>query len=158
MPAKSMERALAIDCGLKTYKGYPCKNGHEGIRKTHNRQCVECVKETARQPQNLKRARDWRERNLLRDKASKRNWQLLNKYNISQEQYDQMLSKQKSCCGLCGIHVQKTKSKLFVVDHCHKSGKVRSLLCYKCNNGLGQFLDSKELLLAAINYVEKHSG
>jgi hypothetical protein len=43
--------------------------------------------------------------------------------------------------------------KYFIVDHDHKIGKVRGLLCDQCNKGLGHFKDSKETLLKAIKYL-----
>lgn len=44
------------------------------------------------------------------------------------------------------------------VDHCHKKGHVRGLLCNNCNNGLGRFQDNKEWLKNAIKYLEKDDG
>lgn len=47
-------------------------------------------------------------------------------------EYDRLLSEQKNCCAFCGKH-QSLMSKAFDVDHCHDTGRVRGLLCHKCN-------------------------
>lgn len=74
----------------------------------------------------------------------------LRKYGITLEQYEQLEKKQKGVCAICG---NKNQNKKLDVDHCHKTGKVRGLLCSNCNNGLGKFKDDKTLLNKAIKYL-----
>ena len=62
-----------------------------------------------------------------------------------------MLVSQNGVCAIC----LKKPEKNLVVDHCHESGNVRSLLCGKCNTGLGLFLDSPQLLMIASSYLLK---
>jgi len=86
----------------------------------------------------------------------KRNSQYLSTYGITQEDYDLMLDIQKECCAICGIEEQKTTKKRLFVDHDHKTGKVRGLLCQHCNFVLGQAKDSVEILENAITYLKQH--
>ena len=79
-------------------------------------------------------------------------------YNMTPQDYLDMSNKQSNKCYICG-EVNKFgpwREKL-VVDHCHKTGKVRKLLCDKCNKGLGQFNDNPELMEKAIKYLKEHS-
>lgn len=78
------------------------------------------------------------------------------KFGITLEEYDKIFSAQNQMCALCGIRQDKLRKKL-AVDHCHKTGKVRALLCGNCNRGLGFFKDSVDLLNKATNYVIRHS-
>ena len=65
------------------------------------------------------------------------------KYEITLEQYEIMLKKQKGKCAICGSKDVKCGSKThFVVDHNHKTGKVRGLLCNNCNSGIGYLEDN----------------
>lgn len=56
--------------------------------------------------------------------------------------------------GLCAFG---HKVKILHVDHCHKTGKVRGLLCYNCNNGIGRLKDDVSVLEKAIIYLKKAS-
>lgn len=79
------------------------------------------------------------------------------KYNITQEQYDQMLQVQHGVCACCHqpeTVTQNGELRRLCVDHCHITGKVRSLLCHKCNAGLGQFNDDIQQLSDAIEYLK----
>lgn len=79
---------------------------------------------------------------------------LKKKYNISLEDYYKILDEQNNVCAICKKYNENSKHML-AVDHCHKTGKVRGLLCSHCNTGLGQFKDDTELLQLAINYLNK---
>jgi hypothetical protein len=74
---------------------------------------------------------------------------LIQRYGINKEDYEFMLSKQNGVCVIC----KRDKQRL-LVDHCHKNGHVRGLLCTACNMGLGLFKDDKDLLLTAIEYLK----
>lgn len=76
------------------------------------------------------------------------------RYDIAPADYDRMLAEQGGKCAIC---LEPAGEKHFSVDHCHTTGKVRSLLCRKCNTGLGSFRDSIPLLQTAIDYIQRHS-
>lgn len=77
---------------------------------------------------------------------------LKRKYNISMEDYDRMLDAQGHKCALCGKG-NYTEGKVLAVDHCHKTGDVRGLLCGPCNQAIGMLQDSPALILKAAKYV-----
>jgi hypothetical protein len=72
-------------------------------------------------------------------------------YGITMNDYDNMLRQQLSGCSICG-----ETGKLLGIDHDHQTGKVRELLCNKCNRALGFFNDDTVLLTNAIKYLNKH--
>lgn len=93
-----------------------------------------------------------------RDKMKK--YYLSKRYNISIEKYDSMYDTQCGKCAICGkdiLHISSLKNvkESAAVDHCHKTGEVRGLLCKNCNTGLGMFCDSVENLKNAIIYLQK---
>lgn len=80
-------------------------------------------------------------------KYEQKNRAYVTKYNLTLQKYQEMNLSQKGKCLICGLE------KFLVVDHCHKSNKVRGLLCDSCNRGLGFFHDSIENLKSAIKYL-----
>lgn len=73
------------------------------------------------------------------------------KYNITFEEYQELISKHNNLCAIC---LKKCSTgRNLAVDHDHKTKKVRGLLCRKCNVSLGMFLESPELLERAKNYL-----
>lgn len=72
------------------------------------------------------------------------------RYNLTLEELEIMKETQRSSCAIC-----KEKYRL-VVDHSHTDGRVRKLLCDKCNQGLGSFKDNPDLLLEASNYLRNN--
>jgi Autographiviridae endonuclease VII len=85
-------------------------------------------------------------------KTTQRNWERqINELGCTAEQYRRMLGDQHGVCKLCGT-VNKDGRKL-AVDHCHKTGRVRGLLCSTCNTGLGCFGDDPIQLARALEYL-----
>lgn len=81
---------------------------------------------------------------------------LKRKYGLTVEEYDEMLKKQNGGCAICG---GKNKNNWnLAVDHNHKTGKNRELLCASCNIVLGVSYDNIQILEKAINYIKKHNG
>lgn len=74
-------------------------------------------------------------------------------YNMSGKEYQAMLDGQSGVCKICGNPPKEGKS--LAVDHCHKTGKIRGLLCTSCNKGLGLFCDNPTFLRSAAEYLEE---
>ncbi len=75
------------------------------------------------------------------------------KYGISEVEFEIMLKSQDNKCLICGLEFIEP-----CVDHCHKTGKIRSLLCQKCNTALGLFDDNPKLLKIATKYLESNNN
>lgn len=76
----------------------------------------------------------------------------LKQYNLSIEAYNSMLRSQNECCKICN----KPSKYGLCIDHDHKSGKVRGLLCNRCNLGVGHFYDDIQTLENAVLYLKQH--
>jgi hypothetical protein len=77
----------------------------------------------------------------------------LQRYKLSEQEYDRMARSQSGGCAICG-YVPKGKRPL-AVDHDHKNGKVRELLCYGCNRYVASY-DNESLHNKIIAYIAKH--
>ena len=80
--------------------------------------------------------------------------QLRNKYGITLEEYNTILESQNGKCRICETE-ECLSGKRMAVDHNHQTGKVRGILCFKCNTGLGKFMDSIDLLKQAASYLKE---
>jgi hypothetical protein len=80
-----------------------------------------------------------------------RSQHLKGKYGITIEIEDELMKSQSSCCAICLDPFTNTKHRH--VDHDHRTGAVRGLLCKKCNLGIGYFDDDGSKLEAAIEYL-----
>ena len=76
-------------------------------------------------------------------------------FGISLEDYDIIFKEQNGCCKICGKHQSKFK-KALALDHDHRTGLIRGLLCSSCNRALGMFFDNIDFLNSAINYLNKN--
>jgi hypothetical protein len=73
------------------------------------------------------------------------------RYGMTVEQYEAKLAEQGGVCAIC----KGTSKRRLSVDHNHTTGEVRSLLCVRCNAGIGNFLERADLLYSAVQYLEK---
>lgn len=81
-----------------------------------------------------------------------RNAHLKRTYGITTDDYNSMFAKQEGHCLGCDRHQSELKQKLHV-DHCHKTNEVRGLLCFNCNQALGNVSDSINRLNSLIDYL-----
>lgn len=84
-----------------------------------------------------------------KEQASKRSKEhhLKSKYNLTAEGFEILKNKQNNRCLIC------SKDCNLVIDHNHRTGKIRGLLCKYCNTGLGMFKDNPLFLTQAVNYL-----
>jgi hypothetical protein len=81
-------------------------------------------------------------------RGGSREYHLRRRYGIGQAEFDRMLAEQAGRCAICGEPDPQH------VDHDHRTGWVRGILCFNCNGGLGQFKDSPRILAGAITYLK----
>jgi hypothetical protein len=106
-------------------------------------------------------ARKWQAQKERRPDFDKRR-HLVRAYGITEARYEEMFSEQSGLCAICRkaeTHIDKVRGtpKSLAVDHCHRTGVVRDLLCWTCNSTLGKIGESVDLLRAMIGYLEKWS-
>lgn len=147
---------------------YANPSGRDGIRP----ECKACTRERRRawyaknRAAEIERVRAWQSENPDKVKArmdafraagkkkvSDRKSHLKRKYGLSLEQYDAMLAAQGGVCAIC--HQPRPEERTLHVDHDHATGAIRGLLCFTCNNALGDFRDSSELFHAASEYLDR---
>lgn len=84
----------------------------------------------------------------------------LEKYNLTQDEYRDLLSSQKGLCAICyqpPTEKRYQTSRPLCIDHDHKTGQVRGLLCGSCNRALGGFKDNPSVLESAKQYLTRYS-
>ena len=113
---------------------YLVNSKSKGIfRKAQCKDCIKSAKRAAHKP------------------GDGREFFLKRRYGLTQADYDVMFSE---CGGVCEIC--KQPSTLLEVDHCHSTGKVRGLLCNRCNKALGMFKDDISNFQNAITYLNRN--
>ncbi|MFD7711836.1 endonuclease VII domain-containing protein [Streptomyces sp. NPDC059786] len=73
---------------------------------------------------------------------------LWSKYGMTVAERDEMIASQKGLCAICRM------APAVHVDHCHETGRVRGVLCFNCNSGLGLLRDDPEAMYRAADYLE----
>ena len=133
---------MCAECGIrKPFADYTFAKNMPDLKCTRCREC------------DSKRGKRYRKAN---PEVVRETW-LKSRYGITSGEYEELLARQEGRCCICGVQEEVTKSKSnFSVDHCHKSGDIRGLLCNACNASLGGFKDSVDILQKAIDYLLKH--
>lgn len=144
MPCKVCRR-----CGLE--KALDEFSRHAGFKDDHNSRCKTCKNEEARDFYEVNRG-DILARGRKYNTPDK--WRR-RKYGIAQDVYDSMMIQQG---GLCAIYGAPPENRALAVDHDHKTGMIRELLCGSCNMALGLMRDDPVRLQAAIEYLVRHGG
>ena len=100
------------------------------------------------------KSKEYRQKNPIKFKEIVRNSTLKKKYGITSDQYRVLLESQGYKCKICGSETAKGYGS-FHVDHDHKTGRIRGLLCQGCNTSIGKFQDNPKLLRRAADYLEE---
>jgi len=130
------------------------KIGKYGVKSV----CKKCVskwnKEYYQRPEIKLKIRRYQQRPEVRRKRNirKREYKMLKVYNITQSEFDEIIINQHGKCAICQKQLIKA-----CIDHCHKTSKVRGILCRNCNLGLGLLEDNVEILQSAIKYLNNNS-
>jgi hypothetical protein len=146
-----------------------------GMADGHRNECIDCSTAYRAQryradPESAKaRVRAWRQANperyrataasgqeLTENEASGQGGHLRRKFGLNSEEHEKLLAAQDGRCAICRLSGNDSIS--LHVDHDHVTGRVRGLLCVRCNGGLGQFREEPELLRRAARYVENGRG
>jgi hypothetical protein len=121
---------------------YDCKNTRD--KKTGK--CKQCI---------LNYVAGWQKVNPEKCRVKTNKYHIKIAYkgcSITVEEREELFIKQEGKCAMCGRHERAFKRRL-AVDHCHKTGKIRGLLCGPCNRALGLLRDRIEVLQAGISYL-----
>lgn len=141
-----------------------------GMRDGHRNDCKACnlkvqaARIQANPEANRRRAKEWRldnpERAARRDehyratgrkRISDRKSYLKRKFGITPERYDAMLAAQGGVCAICGR--PPNSGAALHIDHDHRTNRIRGILCFRCNNALGDLDDDPDRLMAAAMYL-----
>lgn len=91
-----------------------------------------------------------KKRNRYETPETKRKWNLKTRYGLTPEEAAGMLAGQGGVCAICGSAPKKPR-----IDHDHATGKVRAILCHRCNLLIAG-MDDANWLQKALAYLEKH--
>lgn len=99
--------------------------------------------------------KEWSKNNKEKYNVIQKRSRLFRYYGVTLEWFYTTLEEQDFSCAVCGIE-KCTTGREFSVDHCHKTGEVRGILCHSCNVALGHVGDSVERLTQLIAYLDRH--
>jgi hypothetical protein len=161
MTATTTDSKLCLVCRKeKSLSDFPPSNNKASTDR-RARFCKECALNMSPSDKQHIHVQCWRKGksdHISRQRSQKRNE---DKFRVSPEEYAQMFEKQGGVCAICKKANTRVSAAgrvmLLAVDHDHVTGKVRGLLCTRCNLGIGYFRDNPTIVNAAVAYLEKNS-
>ena len=107
-------------------------------------------------PLNKEKRKEYMRQYNIANRSKRKAVEIKRMYGITLEKYHRMLDAQAGVCAICKQPPSKTNNHAMSlhIDHCHASGKIRGLLCNKCNSGIGFFQESAELVSKAAKYLK----
>lgn len=106
-----------------------------------------------------KNFRTWKKANREKLRERQRRASLKWEHGISLVEYEEMSELQGGKCAICHRgHGGSCRGRRLYVDHDHKTGKIRGLLCSYCNSALGMAFDDPTILRKAAEYLENHKS
>lgn len=91
----------------------------------------------------------------MQDKDGNRRRRMKSKYGLDWDDYQNMLLTQSGLCKICKSPQNNSRASVLHIDHDHETGKIRGLLCHKCNSALGYANDSIKILKEMIKYLQE---
>jgi predicted RNase H-like nuclease (RuvC/YqgF family) len=117
-----------------------------------------CYKENNKEKLQLQNKK-WYLKNKEHVAKTNKIYRLKRKYNLTLEDWDNLLKSQNNQCKICSIDFSyDTHNTKPFVDHCHNTNNVRGMLCHLCNAGLGYFKDNVDVLQKATKYLNNFNG
>jgi len=148
-------RTCKIDKSLDNF--YKFKKSKDGLEY----RCKECcnVRSRAYQLKNPDKTRSRNRKWLRLNRVKSKGYKLKASYDLTMENYNKMLIEQNGVCAVCK-NPENTKHRSgctnrLSVDHNHTTGKIRQLLCTRCNSLIGMSKENISTLLAAVDYLRK---
>ncbi len=108
-------------------------------------------------PERLEKLRLWQKQYREKNRKALSDGERKRRFGITPEEYEKRFQSQSGTCAICKQPETATrlgKVKALSVDHCHKTGAIRGLLCSDCNTGIGKLKDDPKVLRSAIQYLE----
>lgn len=135
---------------IKAYNGYKMRNKNRDPYNNTKKKCSICKKWKVRSKEN------WRKNSGTSDglrylcKECEKIKRVELNYNITKKEYNYMLKEQEYICKICKGDLGNKPC----IDHNHRNGEIRGILCDNCNKGLGLFRDNPFILFRAIKYLK----
>lgn len=152
MPTQTPERK-AYMAAYRAANPDKLKRSPEAQARVNQRRREQYAQDAAVREQMKAAARAWSAANP----EKKKDQRLRSTFGISRADFLEMLAIQSNRCAICGHSDTSDRNFFPLVDHCHKTGKIRGLLCMNCNQGLGKFKDNYNNLLGAAMYLQRNS-
>ena len=141
------------DCSeLKEFNDFTFNKSSNDGRSCHCRKCFNIIM-NHKKSENPHKYKEADRLSYIRHKNNYRSNQLKRTVGINLQEYNSMFTVQEGKCKICRTHQSKLNLGL-AVDHCHKTGRVRGLLCGKCNTALGLLEDNSEIVKGMIEYLK----